>query len=262
MKKIIFPALTAIALLAFQNCSDVSFKNVSNVNGKSCRGVLETTTQNLRIIFMVDDSGSTLDTDPMKNYRALAAREFINKYGSKANFAYMFGYFASSNSFFYNYQSDSFTNANTSVDNTVGNASELSEALDKYLDRNINKNANTPYDSAFNALNKAILADISATDGMAKKPNYAIVFMSDGEPNPDRTNDEVKALVKNLKSAVLNKARLVTVSTVYFGPRNKNSAINKLKNMADEGNGQFVNTNDSSDLTIDDVISVPGEICL
>jgi Mg-chelatase subunit ChlD len=260
MKKIIYPAAILFILMGYQNCSDVSFRSTP-VSTKSCETILNTTNKNIRILFMVDDSGSTLQTDPMKRYRALAIQNFVAKYGSKTNFSYVFGDFEANNSFLYNPLTNDFGNANITTTNVVGTSSDLSNALTLYLSQTTSPNANTPYQVAFEALNGAISRDISATASFADKPNYAIVFMSDGQPNPSLSNNQIKNLVIDLKTSVLNSARLVSVSTVYFGPDNDDGAKSVLRDIASEGNGQFVDTNVSTDLTIESVISVPGEIC-
>jgi hypothetical protein len=75
--------LFASTLTLFQNCGNYKFTqgtpaaaDLIGVAG-ACTQVLQTTTENLRIIFMVDNSGSTLTTDPNRNYRDATIQAFL-----------------------------------------------------------------------------------------------------------------------------------------------------------------------------------------
>ncbi len=92
-------ALCALTAATFQNCSKVTFSQNPDF-GKPvnlCVDVLETTTSNLKVLFMVDASGSTIGTngtDPDKAFRTGTIQSFIDRFGSKPNFSYAFGMFS------------------------------------------------------------------------------------------------------------------------------------------------------------------------
>ncbi len=212
-----------------------------------------TTTKNLRIMFMVDNSGSTLDTDRNKNYRVKTVESFVQNYGSHTNLTYSFGYFGGTTAKEYDGSRRNFQ-MNPSVG--FGNADFLTSALNLY--KTIAPSGNTPYTAAFNSLKSMVQQD-KAT---GVKQDYVVVFMSDGMPTDiyGNSNSGIVHLVQNLRTVVeANGDSLLTVSSVYFGPQNDNNAINNLRTVASEGKGQFVNTNELNHaLQINDVITVPG----
>jgi hypothetical protein len=259
--------LLAIGLsAALTGCSSSSFFGVNNSllnppggggpEGPSCENVLNTTTKKLRISFMVDDSGSTLQSDPNHNYRVATVEAFISKYGSKSNFTYSYGKFAGTSASVWDIGTNQFM-ANPAQ--PFGNASNLTSALNNY--KATTPNGSTPYGAAFSKLKQIILADIQANASAGWE--HSIVFMSDGVPtdvsNPQLQN--VKNLVTSLVNDVKNAGSNAAVSGVYFGDNNANDAINIMRGVAEAGGGIFVNTNVTTNLQIDDVIQVPGVVC-
>ncbi len=260
-------SVIGIYLFLLSGCSSSSFFGVNgNVNalnenpggggGPHCSTVLQESTQNLRISFMVDDSGSTVTTDPNHFYRVQTLETFLTKYGSKQNFTYSFGKFSGTTASIFDVNLKQFLQNPAAP---FGIAANLTEALNIY--KVTTPSGNTPYNAAFNTLRTAILADVAAHPGQW---NHAVVFMSDGKPT-DISNPVVNNLtqiVENLLLAVKNAGSSATVSTVYFGPANDTDAINNLQVMATAGKGQFANTNvNGGALSIDDVIRIPGEVC-
>lgn len=235
-------------------------------SGPSCSTVLQSTTENLRIMFMVDNSGSTAITDPNQHYRVQTVQTFLTKYSSKTNFTYFFGWFAGTQAYLWDDPAATW-DANTAA--AFGNATALNDALTAY--QQISPGGSTPYNAAFTAIQDSIQADESA----GNKWDYVVVFMSDGMPtdlgytsssSSDITalDNELIGLVKNLMTtAASNGSSLLTFSTVYFGPEGNADpgAIMHLQDMAKTGNGQFVDTNVNSNLQIDDLITVPGTVC-
>lgn len=265
--KTILMALLFVNIASFQNCSKVTFSQDPDFNkpfsinpdgsiNPPCVDVLERTTSNLKIIFMVDDSGSTNTTDPDKYYRAQTIQRFIDQYGTKPNLAFGFGNFSASGSI---YDSVSRT-FKTSTPVPFGTGSDLTKALSVY--RTLSSDGTTNYRAAFDTVKNAILTDEAAHPG---EFGYSVVFMSDGEPkdidNP--VEEGIKQIVGDLLQSVTNAGSGATVSSVYFGPSTETRAINNIKTVAEAGKGQFVDTSaqGGTDLTIANIITIPGYTC-
>jgi hypothetical protein len=211
-----------------------------------------TTTQNLRIMFMVDNSGSTATTDPAHTYRVKTVQDFIAAYGSHTNLTYSFGYFSGTTAKEWDGSNSSFQSTATTP---FGNSAVLSSALTQY--EGFAPGGSTPYSAAFASLNHLVQQDEAA----GTHENYVVVFMSDGQPTDISGNivTGINTMVDSLRTAVQANGSLLTVSAVYFGPETDQTAINNLGAMSTEGQGQFVDTNLlTSSLQINDVITVPG----
>ena len=251
-----------LSILSFQNCSKASFGTADSSSSSVADGAtsttgttsatcaVTTTSENIRILFMVDNSSSTSTTDPSKTYRMTAIKTFLAKYGSHTNLTYGFGYFAGTSGYMYDATLAKFT---TSATNAFYSASGLSTALTAYS--SIANSGNTPYKAAFTSLTSAISADANSNSS-----NYVVVFLSDGAPTDLSANidSDILSLVKSLNSVVLGKGRLLTVNSVYFGPESDSAAQQHLELMADDGSGQYVDTNGSNSLEVEDIITVPG----
>lgn len=262
--------VVGLAVVAgYQNCSPEHFNQMpsspadnstSNVptgggNPPSCSTVLQNTTENLRIIFMVDNSGSTDTSDPKEVYRVKALQTFIAQYGSKTNFTYGMGMFATA-AIMYDVKQKAFASSPASP---FGVTADLSNALTIF--ETTKTQSGTGYGAAFAALQTAILSDVTA----ASQLNYVVVFMSDGQPTDLKSpvDTSIIGLVDGLRNTVKGKGGLVTVSSVYFGPESDSTSIDHLTTMATEGKGQFVDANKlaANSFAIDDVITVPGTVC-
>lgn len=211
-----------------------------------------TTTQNLRIMFMIDNSGSTTTTDPNLYYRVQTLQRFVQDYGSHTNLSYSFGYFNGTTARQYDGAVNKFV-ANPVM--PFGTSSFLSSAVSAY--ENVQPNDTTPYSAAFNSLQSVVVAD----QATGVKENYVVVFMSDGQPTDISGNqiNGITQMVQQLRTTVeSNHTSLLTVSAVYFGSANDTTSINNLTAMAKEGQGQFIDTNKTLGLEINDVITVPG----
>src|SRR5205823_2391360 len=148
-----------------------------NANAQTtCSGALNTYNKNLRIIFMVDDSGSTFSTDPNFLYRRQSIQNFVAQYGLKPNFTYAFGEFGNDSASFYNIGTSGFS---SSSQNVFGNSSDLDNALNVYVN-SPDHGGSTPYISALNAINNIVANDV---DLPGYETDYAVVFMSDGAPS-------------------------------------------------------------------------------
>jgi hypothetical protein len=229
-----------------------------------CSGDINHTSENLRIIFMVDNSGSTLQTDPSQFFRVQTIQNFLAKYSSKKNFTYSFGYFGT-DTFLFDVQNQKFKNVasvNQVPKMTFGNSNDLAKALSLYS--GIQPDGETNYALALSRIQSMILQD-----EILKTPwNYVLVFMSDGQPTDLNTPaaQNLRVMIRSLQGSAQQHRGFLTVSTVLFDPASDwgyFDSVNNLSAMADEGKGQFVDTNKIStgSLQIDDIISVPGPAC-
>ena len=228
-----------------------------------CTGTIEKTTQNLRIMFMVDNSGSTFDTDPDQFIRVQTIKNFIKKYGNKVNFTYSFGFF-SSDTYIFNIEAQKFVNIQMKgIPRSVfGNSHDLSQALNIF--GRLDGSGDTNYAPALNAVKGMI-----SQDSLGKSSwNYVLIFMSDGQPSDisEPVAENLERKIEQLTKAAENNSRSITVSTVLFDPLANSqyfSSAENLKAIASSGKGQFFDTNfpPIGGLAIDDIISVPGKIC-
>jgi hypothetical protein len=162
---------------------------------------------------MIDDSGSTIGTDPSNSYRINTIQTFLNQYGSKPNFTYSYNVFADG-VISYDPAVEKFVMPDK-IQQRFGTADDLKNALSAFqtltdcyhsqtnrppygYDGSSNLNfigypvasypsscndvlspgGGTSYGSAFAALQALIAADASSNPSQ----NYVVIFMSDGVP--------------------------------------------------------------------------------
>ena len=208
-------------------------------------------TQSLRILFVVDDSGSTATTDPNDTNRVATIQNFLNTYGSKANLTYSYSYFGSVAET-YDPTKSTFT---SSANSNFETAAQAQTALDQF--ENLGTAGTTRTTSAFSQLQDIIEGDNTANE------NYVVIFMSDGQPTDlgNSASDQLSG-VSSLATGLMGLAASgkITLSTVYFGPNDSQAEAN-LQTMATIGGGQFINTNVTTTYSIDGLITVPGQAC-
>lgn len=228
--------------------SGMSLLDGGGGGGEDCK--IGTTTVKIRVMFMIDNSGSTNTTDPMKAIRVATLRKFVADYGANSNLSYNIGHFSGTTASMYNTATNQFQ-LGTSA-NPVANATQLTSALDLY--NGIAAGGNTPYRAAFDSMSATVTADQAA----GNKQDYAAVFMSDGQPTDISGLANLNGLVTSLKTAAAANGSKLTLSTVYFGSPNDTGSIANLTSMATAGGGKFVDTNANGTVVINDVINVPG----
>ena len=240
-------------LAAFSACNDSGFTASKEALGQKNGGggcTVGTSSSKIRVIFMIDDSGSTKTTDPSKAIRVSTLRKFIADYGSNGNLSYNIGYFSGTTGRMYDVVSNSYT-VGTSA-NPLANARQLSSALNTC--EALMADGDTPEKVAGDTMKATVTNDENA----GNKQDYSVVFMSDGQPTDISGATNLNSLVTSLKTAAGANGSRLTVSTVYFGPANDSGSVNNLKGMATTGGGQFVDTNANGSLVINDVLVVPG----
>jgi hypothetical protein len=210
--------------------------------------------QNLKIIFMVDDSGSTASTDPNDVNRVATVQAFLTKYSSKTNLTYSYAFFGT-NSEAWSVSSNSFTASSADVFGTAANAEA---ALNKFV--TLPTAGTTNYEAAFFQIETILQADNAATNN----DNYVVIFMSDGQPKDlgNSASDQING-ISGIAANLLGStaAGRITLSTVYFGPNSDTQSENNLSTMATLGGGQFINSNVTTSYSIDNLITVPVQAC-
>lgn len=242
--------IAALALLWNTGCAPqkVAFEPGPLNNEKNnCSTDLGKTTVLTKMLFIIDMSGSnegtencTLGsgcTDPSKKMRFGSVDAFFDDYASRSNFKWNFNIFQG-------------TTAMNLV-NGFGDAAAMQSGINTFLAKK--DEGNTPYLAALNLAEQTIAADPDLLS--AKKPQYLIVFMSDGQPT-DATGEMLENEVDRIVN--LSPGR-ITFNTVYYGTGAATEA-GLLETLAQKGNGHFLNTNTNPtglDFAIKDVINVP-----
>ena len=199
-----------------------------------------------RIIFMLDDSGSTIGTrmasgdDPHFFYRKRAVYDVVDTYTHSSKASYALGEFGRNRVRFFEFCSRCLGGRRF-----FGSALDIKTALNEYV-TNMHHGGDTPYLSAMYAIEYLIALNSSHT--------YAVDFISDGEPTDMATSSEAhldQELVDLVKTTVEDVPRLaqpVEFNTFYFGPQpdsrgdhwfEAEDAILRLQIMADAGHGHF-----------------------
>lgn len=232
--------------VVFQNCSKVNFKATNDgkeiktdTGGPNCHEVLNTITKKVKVIYVVDVSGSNDQTDPDQNVRAGSISRFYNSYSSKTNFGW-------------NGISFSGTTAVTRL--LEGDGKTVTDLV-AWLN-NHDDDGDTPYVASLDKTVE-VINSIPVVDAETK---YIVVFLSDGRPDPDVADDVLKKEVDDIVNT--NPGR-VSLNTVYYGPYSQ-AAADRLKMMAVQGGGNFLDANKNSTgnmFDIADLVIVPGEVC-
>lgn len=266
LSRLIIVASLMLVAASFQNCAQTNF-TAGSADGSSdgqggggggggsadsdllaiCnRNSFETVTKKLKIVLVVDNSGSTLQTDP-QNFRRASIQGLINRYSSKPNFSWQIIYFAGNSA-------HALVNSGATNNPVFGNAGQAQVALNAFPAADAN--ASTPYLAALNMADKAISTD--AEFNSAEKPLYVVMFMSDGEPKDSGPNQ----IFSKERDLLSRDATRISFNSLYFAVDNNQNAMNLLKEMADIGKGVFtVIPQQQASINIDDISVVPQSGC-
>jgi hypothetical protein len=248
--------LGAQALL-YQNCSDAKFTNVesANLNAKSCQTNLIDSTRPMKILFLVDASGSnnmngtSPGTDPTKKWRLEAINSLVNRYGTK-------------NNFFFGLVTFQDTSAKAQLRSPAGDGyfsnvqSEVQTGITNFQN-NADAN-NTPYKAALTMAKAMIQQDLK--DNASQDAFYSIVMVSDGMPSDYKTANDVIPDVAAITDLAPGR---ITVNSVFYYNTDAQKATNTdiLKNIATLGKGSFITANSNESINLNDTIKVPQEVC-
>jgi Mg-chelatase subunit ChlD len=219
----------------------------TETGGPDCRDQLHSETSPIKMVFVVDVSGSNVKnnnsagSDPKKVVRGGSMNRFYSTYVAKSNFAWSLITFSNSS-------------ADTRLALTNGNASAMRSTIDDFM--NLRDNGDTPYVAALEEARQAIVDD----KNRSANTKYIVVFLSDGLPNPQVSDSTLNSRVQAIKDA---SPGAVSVNTIYYGDEDA-AASERLKMMAKTGEGNFLDTNANPTGTIfsiSDLVILPGVTC-
>lgn len=239
-----------------------------SVSGQFCTGVPDPSQFPVRILFVVDISGSMAVSDPpiancglpvCLSRRGQAVVDTLNKYPPGNGVSYGLISFASNASIL-----------TTGPDGLSGFTQDGNQILTAVPSFSAIQ-GQTSYDSALSLAYQMLQADMNELDTTARsRARYEVVFMSDGAPDPDNTGPG-ESLPPDVRTDVLNIAGLqtsqqlaiVSLNTVYInGPGTPASEIFQastlLSGMANLANGTYrqVDSNQSINLFYIDFTSL------
>jgi hypothetical protein len=278
-------ALSAVIGFSFQNCGGVKFNaavDSSKISGtpavvspsNTCS--LQSLTVPIKLLFVVDNSGSneiptknfgvntcdptkesncTPATDPTKSFRSGSISAFFDAYQAKTNFSWgLESFFGKSGHQFIN---------NSDMTN-FGDATLMQAAIHSFNSESAG--GSTPYEGALASAKAAIANDPGLHSNSVLAPLYYIVFMSDGYPTDTLKNDnsvDFNRLDQDVADVINLAPTRIHLNTLYYGTNNDPMAANTLQNMAQKGNGQFLNidTSTTKTIAIEDLIQIPNSSC-
>lgn len=238
------------------------------VQNPVCRTETVDKTRPVRVLFIIDQSGSNVNgpyehpgaaTDPQKTFRSGIIRSFLSEHASKTNLKWgLIVFNDNSAKALVNGGSQAaatFTDDMSAIDSAVTTFERRTDV------------GNTPYKAALKMAQDAIDADKTKSTEL---PLYLIAFITDGYPTDYCPNSpkEVECpgrilegeIDKDVKSLVTAAPDHIQFGAVYYGAADAGAAA-RLKRMANLGSGQFVDLNMSSRIDLNDVIQVPQTIC-
>ncbi len=268
-------AISLLLILSlFQNCSKTKFGTTGgqslggqnamalpgqvDANGfihsaNSCYYELHKTTVPIKLVFMVDTSGSNAGangSDPGKVVRAGSIQQFFDDYKGKNNFKWSLNSFQDATA-------SALINNGLSSDPRFGVAADMQVAIIQFS--NISDDHYTPYKAAINMANQVIANDSAVTS----TTKYIVVFLSDGMPTDYGSPINDSLILSDVQTMIGIRPGKVSFNTIYYGDADP-TASNRLKSMAMAGSGQFLDTNANTSgksFSISDTISVPGSTC-
>jgi uncharacterized protein YegL len=231
-----------------------------SVTGQFCTGVPDPSQFPVRILFIVDISGSMSISDPpvtncglpvCLSRRGQAVVDTVKKYPPGDGVAYGLISFASNASIL--------TTGPNGLSGFTTDENQILTAVPSFSAIM----GQTSYDSALSLAYQMLQADMNELGTSARsRARYEIVFMSDGAPDPDNTGPG-ESLPPDVRTDVLNIASLqttqqlalISLNTVYINAANTPAnqvfqASTLMSAMANLANGQYrqVNSNESINL--------------
>jgi hypothetical protein len=253
-------------VLSAAGCGQVGFTGGNNIKQSNnptdptkCVPGTATKILPVKFLFIVDESGSNVSgpyehpnepTDPQKTFRYGVINDFFQKHGSQQNISWGFIGFNDTSA-------HAFINSGDDQHPIFSNASAMSSALQVFL--NTPDSGSTPYRAALQMAHDLIQQDLASS---AIAFQYRIAFLTDGYPT-DYCSDQSKScnvpigkIVADVQNVISLSQKSIQLSTVYYGLPDPDAAA-RLQAMAQTGGGQFVDTNVTKVINLDDVINVP-----
>lgn len=244
-------------LIGFQNCAPNKYayavaEQETTAASKSCTNVTtQSAAEEMRILFVIDQSGSNKNTDPTKKWREQALRSILNKYKYNSKFAFGFITFSveSARSLVYHNDRPAFTKS----------SQDIEDALGQFLDST--DEGGTPYKSALSLSKQMISYDKTANNGDAFK--YSVVLISDGQPSD---YSRVSELTADAKAILAISADHIVLNSVFYYDSNivgsnAGDFTKYLAEFANLGSGKFVVANTNQSLDMNNLISMTSLVC-
>lgn len=251
-------------MLTFQNCSKARFTTdatlgalngvAGNGNGggndQSCHPHSVTGNKIVKVLFVIDTSGSnqgTDGTDPNKKWRSATMSNFINQYKEKSNFYYGLITFQGSTA-----------KEQIKVNGTAVFSNDLTVVQSGYESfMNTADGGSTPYKAALKMAQNMISADLAANAD--QKASYVMVMVSDGQAKDYTDASQVIPDAKAIENLAPNQISLNSV--YYFSKVFAESETKYLRNISSVGGGAFIIANSNQVLSVEDVIQLPATGC-
>ena len=256
--KIQIRSLVMMVLLISAGCSNVRLERMKEPGvsplskGEFCTQEPTDIGRSVKFLFIMDKSGSNIGgsitgrgTDMNNVKRAGNFESFYNK--NKANSNIQWGMIAFQ-------EGGGGTRPLIDVDGGTGFTnidSEVQAGLDRL--RGEADEGGTPYRAALTTARAAIERDMRKYPEMSS--TYWVFFISDGEPTDGTESNpsELDTLVTSLRAPSPNS---IFFSSAYYGPDNPRGE-QRLKRMAQVGEGRYVNFNSTDSLDFDELIVKP-----
>lgn len=245
--------------LLFQNCSGARFTNDANatLQSMSCQTNLIDSTRTVKILLMVDASGSNVPgkdepdgTDPQKKWRLGAIRSLVDRYRGKSNIHFGLATFQE-------------TSAKPQIKNSVGagiftnSQNEIESGISSFV-ANDDFQA-TPYKAALELAAKIIKKDVSASAD--KDAVYSVIMVSDGMPSDYKSTTEMLPDISSVTEIAAGRVNLNTIFYYNTEKQRVNIKTDYLKTIAKVGSGSFAVANANESINLEDVIKIPQETC-
>lgn len=299
-------SIIAVSLFSFQNCSKVTFdstlaQSTPDNNGASGTGdtggtppdtpsnppvptpppnpnggggecdlaeVITRQTQFLKVIFLVDTSGSNLNTfdsthdlpllptdpddgDKLKPRRMAALTSLTQRYPAGNKLHYGLVTFGTK----INYQNAA--SLIVAPNGTSGEPGLVAQGLEYFRTLVQNPHAGTPYEAALDKAHSMIAADLD------QEAQYYVIMIADGHPSG---SDSYETMRTKMKTRVENLTKItgkkVTFNTVYYyNDAPIPNAQNILSEMAKSGGGVAITASRDHTIDLPTELIVRTEIC-
>ena len=216
-------------------CTDIDLQHyepdiTTNIQGVFCTEDPQEINFPVKILFIIDTSGSMAFTDPEAN-RALAVEEVINEYNTNSGASFGIIRFSGS-----------------SISLTGGFTKDPAELNDAILQLR-EADGVTNYRGAIGTATNLLSGDILGSDlGERVRSRYVVIFLSDGLPFPPDTNryEDIYEDVQNLMELENLDVGQIRFHTAFLNSPDTpfdvaNEARQLLQNMATLGQATFTN---------------------
>ncbi|MGZ3795827.1 MAG: VWA domain-containing protein [Pseudobdellovibrionaceae bacterium] len=255
----LFAIFFSLFIFGFQNCSKARFSadasaNLSSLgtgNDSGCRANLVTNNKIIKVLFVVDTSGSNSQipdgTDPNKKWRSATFNNFIHQYSGKTNFYYGLITFQGSSA-----KEQIVVNGSGAFTNDM---TIVQSGYDSFM--NTVDGGSTPYKAALTMARQIIAADVAAN--ASQNASYVMLMVSDGMAKDYNSPDEV---IPDANAIMAVAPGQVSLNSVYYYSTDfEDSETAYLRNISKVGNGSFIIANSNQVLSINDVIQLPATGC-